>query len=253
MLDCDWSSDVCSSDLFLDMDLEKISVTPALGDAFDVWRRRREAGDDGYHDVHCWTFTPTSFRLLLSDLFFLGLSPFVVEEVTGTTIMEFYAQLRHVGYKSFSPEEAAAYHAARRKMLRDALREESRVANTEREVALFDYARARARAARWAWPMILARAAGLLARSRSLSLVWHYLAISGSIFFDATFYARAYGVADGVAHYLTEGARLGYDPGPFFSTGRYLAMNPDVAESGVNPLAHYELYGRTEGRKPALR
>lgn len=49
-------------------------------------------------------------------------------------------------------------------------------------------------------------------------------------------------------HYLLHGAREGLDPGPFFSTRIYLEGNPDVAEAGVNALAHYELFGRKEGR-----
>jgi glycosyltransferase involved in cell wall biosynthesis len=53
---------------------------------------------------------------------------------------------------------------------------------------------------------------------------------------------------DAVMHYLREGARQGFDPGPRFSGRRYLAANPDVAQEGLNPLVHYILHGESEGR-----
>jgi hypothetical protein len=49
-------------------------------------------------------------------------------------------------------------------------------------------------------------------------------------------------------HYLVFGANEGRDPGPFFSTRRYVAANTDVTNAGMNPLAHYVLYGAAEGR-----
>ncbi len=49
-------------------------------------------------------------------------------------------------------------------------------------------------------------------------------------------------------HYLDVGAWLGRDPGPNFGTRAYLRENPDVAAANMNPLLHYELYGRDEQR-----
>jgi hypothetical protein len=57
---------------------------------------------------------------------------------------------------------------------------------------------------------------------------------------------------DAALHYLVYGGREGRDPGPFFSTHEYLVRFPDVAASGVNALAHYEMYGRREMRKVPL-
>lgn len=237
---------------FLHEDLEKISVAPALREAFDVWTRKREAGDENYYDVHCWTFTPSSCRALLSDLHFLGLSPFLVEEVTDTAISEFFVHLKLVGYKSFSEEECAAHYAARAHMLRAAVSEDARASN-RREFEVFEHFRVRYRRIGWNAPVVLVRAAAIFFRCRNLASVKHYLAIRNSVFFDPDFYARSYGVAgDGASHYLLEGAEAGFDPGPFFSTRKYLEMNLDVAGDRVNPLAHYELFGRPEGRKPAL-
>ena len=54
---------------------------------------------------------------------------------------------------------------------------------------------------------------------------------------------------DPVEHYLKIGFALGYNPGPDFSTKDYYNANNDVEEYGMNPLLHYEMYGRREQRK----
>lgn len=104
--------------------------------------------------------------------------------------------------------------------------------------------------------------------------------------FDAAFYASQLAVdfeGDLADHYRADGHRLGLDPSPFVSTvwlksvqsqntndplttwlenwseqpvnprpqlrlDQYLADNPDVAESGMNPLVHWLSFGREEGR-----
>ena len=50
-------------------------------------------------------------------------------------------------------------------------------------------------------------------------------------------------------HFLTKGWKLGLDPSPDFSVSSYLEINVDVAHAGVNPLVHYALYGKDEGRR----
>lgn len=47
-------------------------------------------------------------------------------------------------------------------------------------------------------------------------------------------------------HYLELGAGRGYNPSANFSTNEYRSLYPDVRR--MNPLVHYELYGRAEGR-----
>ena len=82
--------------------------------------------------------------------------------------------------------------------------------------------------------------------------------------FDAEFYRKTYfgkqnGSGDPVksddlamaAHYLEEGAYLGFLPNPLFDTKWYLERNKDVRLSGHNPLLHYLLHGVREGRDPA--
>jgi GT2 family glycosyltransferase/ubiquinone/menaquinone biosynthesis C-methylase UbiE len=44
---------------------------------------------------------------------------------------------------------------------------------------------------------------------------------------------------DPLIHYLRRGAREGRNPGPAFNSKQYLQEYPDVARSRVNPLAHY--------------
>ena len=53
-----------------------------------------------------------------------------------------------------------------------------------------------------------------------------------------------------VQHFIEFGWKEARDPNPFFDTDWYLAQNPDVAQSGVNPLQHYIEYGAKEGRDP---
>ena len=72
--------------------------------------------------------------------------------------------------------------------------------------------------------------------------------------FDATYYLALYpdvaqaGV-DPLDHYLGFGWKEGRDPNARYSTTEYLTLNPDVAAAGVNPFVHYVRTGRAEGRK----
>lgn len=78
--------------------------------------------------------------------------------------------------------------------------------------------------------------------------------IAQSVFFDDAYY-RAQLRSDLPAgmtpagHYLHHGWRQGMDPGPLFSTSRYLWRNQDVRDAGLNPLEHYLRHGLNEGRR----
>ena len=76
--------------------------------------------------------------------------------------------------------------------------------------------------------------------------------IEGSELFDAEWYRAIYipDQSPGLAarHYLREGAASGMNPGPLFDGAWYLSNNADVAEAGANPLLHYLVSGRVEGR-----
>lgn len=49
-------------------------------------------------------------------------------------------------------------------------------------------------------------------------------------------------------HYLTVGFKEGKNPSWKFDNDFYLNIYPDIKKCGMNPLIHYERFGRTEGR-----
>ncbi len=44
---------------------------------------------------------------------------------------------------------------------------------------------------------------------------------------------------NGMIHFIEKGAREKRNPHPMFDIDSYLRENPDVAESGMNPLVHF--------------
>ena len=58
---------------------------------------------------------------------------------------------------------------------------------------------------------------------------------------------------DPLAHFLQIGWREGRDPTPWFSVADYLELSPDVAAAGLNPFVHYVRAGRAEGRAPRFQ
>ena len=54
-------------------------------------------------------------------------------------------------------------------------------------------------------------------------------------------------------HYRQAGWQQGRDPGAHFDTTLYLIHNPDVAAAGVDPLTHYLQFGFAEGARPTTR
>ena len=102
---------------------------------------------------------------------------------------------------------------------------------------------------------ISSKAANLLGRGIPLGLSWKQQAeiVRASSYFDSEWYRRQMKDspatdADLARHYVSIGAPAGRDPGPNFSTLGYLWGNRDVEEAGLNPLVHYERFGREEGR-----
>jgi O-antigen biosynthesis protein len=83
--------------------------------------------------------------------------------------------------------------------------------------------------------------------------LWATEVVRRSVFFDRTWYLAtnpdvAASRLDPAEHYVRYGAAEGREPGPWFSGASYLEKNPDLAAAGVNPLFHYLQHGRTEGR-----
>ncbi len=71
--------------------------------------------------------------------------------------------------------------------------------------------------------------------------------------FDASFYLKCNpdvlnsGV-DPLWHYIFYGASEGRNPAPWFDTKKYVAKNPDIVASKLNPFCHYIIWGRREER-----
>ena len=79
------------------------------------------------------------------------------------------------------------------------------------------------------------------------------LAIRGE--FDPHYYLTmnedvAQAGVDPLAHFIEFGWREGRDPNPYFSTKAYLEENPDVESADIDPFYHYIVAGRAEGRRP---
>lgn len=83
-----------------------------------IERTREIAATGEYQDVHCWVFTPRSFRHVFAGLQRLGLVSFVLESSTDTSGGEFFARLRatdrHTATASANPADAdrGSEHAA---------------------------------------------------------------------------------------------------------------------------------------------
>jgi GT2 family glycosyltransferase/FMN phosphatase YigB (HAD superfamily)/glycosyltransferase involved in cell wall biosynthesis len=54
---------------------------------------------------------------------------------------------------------------------------------------------------------------------------------------------------DPLVHFLTSGWKEGRNPNREFNTAFYLHSNPDVRSADINPFIHYILYGKFEGRQ----
>ncbi len=73
--------------------------------------------------------------------------------------------------------------------------------------------------------------------------------------FDGAYYLRtnpdvADSGADPFAHFMDVGWAEGRNPCALFGVDWYLETNPEVAAEGMNPLAHYVTAGAAEGRRP---
>jgi len=74
--------------------------------------QRSLAGDDFGGELHCWRFTPASFRLIVDDLADLGLTTLGVVAEHDTVGCEFFVTLAH-GVASSATERGEALRAAR--------------------------------------------------------------------------------------------------------------------------------------------
>jgi len=101
----------------LNDDPDQVVALQTLREAYETWIDRNNSKDTNYYDAHCWLFTPSVFRQLISDAEFLGISPFSVEDVSESNGNEFYVHLRNTGYKTFSAEQIRVYYETRQHLL----------------------------------------------------------------------------------------------------------------------------------------
>ena len=80
--------------------------------------------------------------------------------------------------------------------------------------------------------------------------------IKYSSFFDKKYYKEKYNLDDDIylaLHYLKEGYKKGYNPSLKFDTLGYFSLYSDIEKANINPLLHYELYGKKERRKTGIK
>lgn len=86
-----------------------------------------------------------------------------------------------------------------------------------------------------------------------LRKMWHRRLIAQSGLFDAQWYLQTNpdvrdSGANPLRHFLAWGGKDRRDPSVHFSSGAYLDLHADVAASGVNPLVHFLTQGWQEQR-----
>lgn len=87
-----------------------------LDPAYQYWTKAQSDHDSDYQDAHCWVFTPSSLKLLIEDLRYLGFHEFDVVSISPTHGCEFFVHLR----KSDQPvQDREAYPARRAVTIRD--------------------------------------------------------------------------------------------------------------------------------------
>lgn len=86
---------------------------------------------------------------------------------------------------------------------------------------------------------------------KTLLFIKSILILKKTELFNTAYYLNHYPDVpkNAAIHFLTQGARENKNPSKHFSTQYYSKMNQDVLESGINPLVHYILYGKKEGRE----
>jgi hypothetical protein len=100
----------------LDDDPAQIAPLTWLAEAFAQWQDLR--GQPGaYQDIHCWTFTPASFELIVRDLIFLKRISWDVLEISETVGAEFYVQLKNRAGAEANEAAADRFYQRRREIL----------------------------------------------------------------------------------------------------------------------------------------
>jgi hypothetical protein len=105
----------------LSHDPSKIHPGERLERSFREWQAKLENAESEYQDAHCWTFTPSSFELIIRDLSQLGLINFSIADISEAAGNEFFVHLRN--HLSF--EKDVQFYTKRKSLLRNILIESS--------------------------------------------------------------------------------------------------------------------------------
>ena len=73
-------------------DSGQVRISSALVEVYNTWYV--QPVPDRYHDTHCTVMTPASLELLLTEVRYLGLVDFRIEQVSAPNGHEFYVKLR---------------------------------------------------------------------------------------------------------------------------------------------------------------
>lgn len=71
----------------------EVSLRDAITNAYDIAQRHLANIDEPYFDAHCWTFSPSSFEVMILDLNALGLINLSLRRIVSYGGHEFYAHL----------------------------------------------------------------------------------------------------------------------------------------------------------------
>jgi SAM-dependent methyltransferase len=105
------------SEIFsLDDDPANVVPITFLAGAYGQWEYLRN-NPDAYLDIHCWTFTPASFELIIRDLIFLGMISWDVVEISGTIGCEFFVHLQNRSEGEVGELPAELFYEQRRDLL----------------------------------------------------------------------------------------------------------------------------------------
>lgn len=105
------------------------------------------------------------------------------------------------------------------------------------------------------WPLRVLYGAFTLQLRQQINHLRHIRLIRASGLFDDCFYLAhnpdvVQSGVDPLWHFLSCGASQGRDPNPLFATAYYLSTYPDVAKSRFNPLSHFIRFGAFQGYNP---
>jgi hypothetical protein len=95
---------------------KNIFATQASRPSYLLWRDA--LSNNSYIDTHCWTFTPSSFMLILQDLKFLDFINFDIVEVTDVAGAEFFVHLKNMRNITGTPVSRIKYYDQREFLLK---------------------------------------------------------------------------------------------------------------------------------------